>query len=505
MLTIVFFILIYPFTSNAIAQEIQEKEISEERIKLAEDYFNEQMQKNNIIGGVFGITHQDKLIRSQGYGNIDKKSNQIPNEKTVYSIASVTKAFTGTAIYQLQDEGLLDIDQPVSTYIPWFSFKQEELTDEITLRHLLTHSAGGISSFQTDGLIFADRKARDSLGDYIRLFNKIEIQQKPGKAGNYCNGCYDLLGLVIEYVSGLSYYDYIQQYMLDPLQMNETVFGYNLDKISDTQLAKEYTWFFSRKVHMNRSFEAFGSAQDPDGGLYSTIEDISKYLSAQLGFAERPIMTAHSMADSRSDYVSTELGDALYTASGFETKDLQQNKIFYKTGDGIGSASAILFIPEHDLGITLLLGEFHPEIQLPIAEGIATILLGHEPDFNSTPFTFGKLLGIVSITLFLLGAGFLVFLIRRFRKKSFYAKSLSRSILSWIGYGAAAVPFWFLFFKVRPTSIGLYGYPYDLAIGMVMITGAFSLWFMYFTLVILLKKYNKTNIARRGGGEKLGQ
>ncbi|XID93921.1 serine hydrolase [Paenibacillaceae bacterium WGS1546] len=492
VLSIVFLFLIAPLPTHAVTRETQTTAISKERIKLAEDYFNEQMQKNNIVGGVFGITHQDQLIRSQGFGKIDKKSNQVPNEKTVYSIASVTKAFTAAAIYQLQDEGLLKLDQPVSTYIPWFRFKQA--ADDITLRHLLTHSAGGIGSFQTDGLIFADRKARDSLEDYIRLFEKIEIQQKSGQAGNYCNGCYDLLGLVIEYVSGLSYYDYIQQNILDPLQMKETVFGYGLDRIEDSQLAKEYTWFFTRKVHINRSFEAFGSAQDPDGGLYSTIEDLSKFLSAQLGFTGSPLMKSHSITDSRSGYVSTELLDALYTAGGFETKALHQNKIFYKTGDGIGSASAILFIPEHDLGITLLLGEFHPEIQLPIAEGIASILLGHEPDFNSAPFTFGKLLGIVSIILVLAGVGFLVFLIRRFRKRAFYAKSLPRSILSWMGYGAAAASFWLLLLKVRPTSMGFYGYPYDLAIGMIMITGAFSLWFVYVTLVIF---------RRRGGVGKL--
>lgn len=241
LLGVVLFILINPFSSNALARELDEKRISEERLKLAEDYFNEQMQNNNIIGGVFGITYQDKLIRSQGYGKIDKKTNQMPNEKTVYSIASVTKSFTASAIYQLQDEGLLHLDEPIRTYIPWFRFKQEKLSDQITLRHLLTHSAGGIGSFQTDGLIFAERKARDSLEDYVRLFKTIEVQQKPGQSGNYCNGCYDILGLVIEYVSGLSYYDYIQQNILDPLQMKETVFGTKLNQFADSRLAKEYT------------------------------------------------------------------------------------------------------------------------------------------------------------------------------------------------------------------------------------------------------------------------
>lgn len=132
LLCIVFMILAIPFTSMTMAEEIPGTPFSEERLKLAEDYFSEQMRRNNIVGAVFGITHQDKLIRSQGYGTADMKRDQMPNEKTVYSIASVTKSFTGTAIYQLQDEGLLNVDQPVSTYIPWFRFKQEELTDKIT-------------------------------------------------------------------------------------------------------------------------------------------------------------------------------------------------------------------------------------------------------------------------------------------------------------------------------------------------------------------------------------
>ncbi|AOZ92695.1 serine hydrolase domain-containing protein [Paenibacillus crassostreae] len=491
LLIMMVFILTIPFTSEAMAEGIQDSVISEERLDQAVSYFNEQMERNDIVGGVLGITHQDKLIRSQGFGKLDLEREQMPNENTVYSIASVTKSFTATAIYQLQHEGLLDIDQTVSTYIPWFQFKQKELTDQITLRHLLTHSAGGIGSFQTDGLVFEDNKARDSLEDFVRLFDQIEITQEPGQSGSYCNGCYSILGLVIEQVSGLSYYDYIQQKILDPLQMKDTVFGHHLNSITDSQLAKEYTWFLANKVHINRSFEAFGSAQDPEGGLYSTIEDLSKFHSAQLGFAEYSLLAPDSIEESRIGYVTTEMNNASYTASGFERKELHQNATFYKTGDGVGSATAILFIPEHDLGITLFLGEFHPEIQQQMIEGITSVMLGHEPESNLAPFTLGKLLGIISITLILLGTFFLVFLIRRLWRKGLYAKNLVRSILSLIGYGACAAPFWFLFLTVRPTSIGFYGYPYDLAIGMIMFVGAFSLWFMYYVMVIFLKKYKR--------------
>lgn len=493
MLTIVLMISFIPMTSRVLAVEASksnahETVISKERLDLAEQYFTKLMKQNHVVGGVFGVTYRDKLIRSQGYGTTDLKQDQKPDETTVYSMASVTKVFTATAIYQLQEQGRLNIDRPVSKYIPGFEFKEEEQTDQITLRHLLTHSAGGIGSYQTDALHYKDSRAFDSLQHYVRMLKQVEMKQEPGRKGKYCNGCYDILGRVIEQVSGLSYYDYIQQNILTPLHMNDSVFGQQLGKIPEPRLAKEYNWFLTRKVHMERSLDAFGPAQDPDGGLYSSIRDMSKFLSAQLGFSEHKLKP-ETIADSRQPYVTTETDNIFYTASGYEMKQLHHKKIFYKPGDGIGSATSILLIPEYNLGITLLVGEFHPGIQQQILEGMASILLGHVPEHYRSTMTLGLFLGIVSMILILLSLIFLFFLIRRVWKERLYAKSLLRSILSLIGYGIAAAPFWFLLIAIRPTGTGFYGYPYDLAIGMVMITAVFTSWCVYYVLVLLTKNY----------------
>lgn len=497
MLTIVLMIIFVPNTSRVFAVDTNktntgETVITNERLDQAEQYFIKLMEKNNVIGGVFGVTYRDKLIRSQGYGTTDLEQGQKPDDTTVYSIASVTKVFTATAIYQLQEQGRLNIDRPVSKYIPGFEFKQEELTDQITLRHLLTHSAGGIGSYQTDALHYKDSRAFDSLQHYVKMLKQVKMKQEPGQKGKYCNGCYDILGRVVEQVSGLSYYDYIQQHILTPLQMKDSVFGHQLGKIPETRLAKEYNWFLTRKVQMERSLDAFGPAQDPDGGLYSSIRDMSKFLSAQLGFSEHRFKPS-TIADSRQPYVTTETDNVFYTASGYEMKQLHQKNIFYKPGDGIGSATSILLIPDDDLGISLLLGEFHPGVQQQIIEGMASILMGHVPEPYPSTMTLGLFLGIVSMILILLSLVFLFFLIKRVWKERLYAKSLLRSILSLIGYGIAVAPFWFLLIAIRPTGTGFYGYPYDLAIGMVMITGVFTLWCIYYAMVLLTKNYARPN------------
>lgn len=477
------------FSVDGIAAENQD--IPQETLARVSDYVRQQLERNRVIGGALGIVHRDKLIYSEGFGAADRGRNDTPTEKTVYFAASITKALTATAVWQLHEQGKLDIDKPVQTYIPWFEFENSDLSSKVTLKHLLTHSAGGIGSWETDGLVFAHRDAKDSLESYVRQFRKVRLSEVPGQSGSYCNGCFDALGLVIEYVSGMSYYDYMRQNVFEPLGMKDTKFGPSLDEFEDTRLATEYTWFLTRKLPIKRSYEEFGRAQDPDGGAYSTIEDMGKFISFQLGYANQKLLEPRSMEESQIGFVATEMGDAFYTPSGFEVKELHQTKVYYKTGDGIGSSTVILYMPDRELGISLMIGEMRPEIQLPIAEGAASILLGYDPEPVDSPLTFMKLIGIVSIGLIVLSGLFTALFLRRVLSKKLHSKSVPRLIFSLFGWGAAAVSLWLLILTVRPSSMGIYGYPYDLAIGLGLITMVSSLWLGYYILVLIYGKYKR--------------
>jgi CubicO group peptidase (beta-lactamase class C family) len=497
------FTLIFFFLSVAeipVKAELSGQEVSGNSLDRAINYMRDQLQQQKIVGGIFGIVQQDQLVRSESIGFRDKNDGDIPKVNTVYSIASLTKTFTATAILQLQDKGLLDIDRPVSTYIPWFSFKNQKQNDQVTLRHLLSHSAGGVGSFQTDGkLLFANKKARNSLEDYIHSFNQVEMTEHPGQSGTYCNGCYDVLGLVIEYVTGMSYQDYMQQNVLEPLQMRNTIFGKDLNQLEDKHVATEYSWFFTRKMPMGRSYEVFGRSQDPDGGMYSTLEDLNKYLAFQLGY-NTPLLNQLTIQQSRRGEVSTESGTAAYTTSGFELKEIDHIKTYFKNGDGIGSSTALLMIPDLDIGIVLLIGEFHPGIQQQIVEGAAHILLGNEAQPVHVQITTGKMVGIISFVLILLSTALLIsLLIRRNRTRLLTTRKIVAALVI---FGLLAFPFWFLLLKVRPTAIGFYGYPYDLAIGLVWMTSALSSWFIYYFIVVISKGFKKDKKIRNVGTEE---
>lgn len=466
-----------------------------EKLQQASSYVEEQFARNQVVGGALGIVHKDQLIHSDGFGVVDREQQAVPNKDTVYFAASITKVFTATVILQLHEAGKLDIDQPVQAYIPWFKLKDEASSAQLTIRHLLAHSAGGMGSMQTDGLVFAHKDAKDSLETYVRQFERIALTEEPGQTGNYCNGCYDILGYTIEAVTGQSYYEYMRKQLFEPLGMMDTVYGKDLATLSEERIAKEYSWFFTGKLHLKRSYEEFGAAQDPDGGAYSTIEDLGKFISYQLGYASHSaIGQLHDVKEYRVGYVANETGDAEYTTSGFKLKEIEQTKAYYKTGDGIGSSSVILFVPEHEIGVALLLGEMHPEIQLGIAEGVARIMMGLTPEDVAAQMTFGKLLGIVAMVL--IGASLLLLLwfIRSLRVGTIYKKSYWSISLSLLCWGALCMLLWWLLLAVRPSAMGWFGYPYDLSIGLMVMTAICSLWLCHSVAALfVLKSKRKTN------------
>lgn len=471
-------------TAHALAQP--EKVLLQDRLAQVKQYVYEQFKHNKLTGGVYGVVYQDRLIDAHGFGTTDMREEMLPGTGTVYSIASVTKAFTATAVYQLQEQGLLNIDKPVSAYISEFRFKQEELSKQLTLRHLMTHSAGGVG-FEGDGILFKDRQARDSIERYVSLFQYIGMTEPPGTSGNYCNGCFDILGHVIERVSGISYYDYMDRYIFAPLGMKRTVYGERLDTIPASQLAQEYSWFFMKKTAVLRNFEAFGKAQDPDGGMYSSLEDLAKYVAFQLGYADHPLHGADSMADARVNAVPTGSGNGYYTASGFEAGEMHDTRVYWKAGDGIGSGSIMLVLPDYELGMVLLVGEYRPGVQLAIAEGMASILLGYEPKEPDRPLHIGGLFGIIAISLVVVSILLLVWLIRKWRTPGLMKIRLRWNVILLIWWGAVSALFWYFILFVRPSSMGIYGYPYDVGIGLIMIIAVSTLWFAYYVYALVKK------------------
>ncbi|MFD2203230.1 serine hydrolase domain-containing protein [Shivajiella indica] len=239
--------------------------------QIMEDY----AQTKNIPGIVYGIVVDDQLVFSSATGmmNLEK---QIPaSSSSAFRIASMTKSFTAMGILKLRDEGKLNLNEPASKYIPELE-KLIYLTSdapEMTINHLLTMTAG----FPEDNP-WGDRQLDESDQMLMDLMsNGVSFSNVPGFEFEYSNTGYALLGKIITRVSGMPYQQYLTQNIFQPLGMNQTYWEY--DDIPEKQLAIGYRW---EDEHWKMEPMLHDGSYGAMGGLITTIEDFSRYVSFHL-------------------------------------------------------------------------------------------------------------------------------------------------------------------------------------------------------------------------------
>jgi CubicO group peptidase (beta-lactamase class C family) len=170
----------------------------------------EQMDAGNIPGLALALTDRTRTlwVAADGYADL---AARIPlTAEMLFAIGSIGKSFTSIALLQEHDAGNLDLDQPVTRYLPWFEVRSSY--DPITIHHLLSHSSGLVSTFD-----FAT-----SDWPHVLALRETEVTAPPGQHFSYSNDGYKTLGLVLRAVTGRSYGDVIRARILEPLGMHAT-------------------------------------------------------------------------------------------------------------------------------------------------------------------------------------------------------------------------------------------------------------------------------------------
>jgi CubicO group peptidase (beta-lactamase class C family) len=236
---------------------------------------DEHAKTKNIPGIAYGITVDNELVVSgaTGYINLENKTPATP--LSAFRIASMTKSFTAMAILKLRDEGKLNLSDPVSTYIPEVA-TLEYLTEDaptIDIENLLTMTAG----FPEDNP-WGDRQLDESDQMLMDLMEEgVSFSNPSSYAFEYSNTGYALLGAIVSRISGVPYQEYITTNILEPLGMRQTYWDY--DSVPKEQLVMGYRWEEEQwKSEPMLHDGAFGAM----GGLITTIEDFSKYVSFHL-------------------------------------------------------------------------------------------------------------------------------------------------------------------------------------------------------------------------------
>ncbi|MDH3321788.1 MAG: beta-lactamase family protein [Flavobacteriaceae bacterium] len=233
---------------NSCGQEIKNKtvaSVNDQSTVRLDSLFKVAVKNHEIPGAVAYLKKDGKVIFHKAFGFQDVESRIAMSEHTIFRMASMTKGLTAVAILQLYERGLLDLDDDLSKYIPEFndlkilkevlpdsSFTSYPAKGRITLHHLLTHTSGIGYGFQNDhynALIIKNEISEGFCDDQrtslenTRLIAKIPLLHEPGEKNVYSLS-YDILGTVIEIVSGLRFDVYVKKHILDPLEMNDSYF-----------------------------------------------------------------------------------------------------------------------------------------------------------------------------------------------------------------------------------------------------------------------------------------
>lgn len=222
---------------------------------------------------------ENVFIKNFGYADKEKK---IPvTSGTLFELASCSKAYTALGVLQLEQEGLVNLDDPVSMYLPWFYARYwSRKTWAITLRHLLYHTSGIFWKSIAD---IPPGDKPDALERTVRNIVGIRLKYPPGRQYGYATINYDILGAVIETVSGIPFGDYMREKVFEPLGLNHTSVGPGKGK---HLMATGYKAGLFRPSRFN-SPPYRGNA--PAGYVVSNARDMARWMRLQLGLDDSPL------------------------------------------------------------------------------------------------------------------------------------------------------------------------------------------------------------------------
>jgi len=245
--------------------------------------FRRECRDAGIVGASFVFLKDSKVAASEYYGSANLEKNQPVDENTIYHWASNTKPFTGIAIMQLRDRGLLKLDDPVTKYLPELRAVHNPFgsMDEITIRHLMTHSAG----FRNGTWPWHQGKDWEPFepteySQLVAMLPYTEILFKPGSKFSYSNPGIIFLGKIIEKLSGDDYEVYIDKNILKPLEMYHTYFDatpYHLLKY------RSASYYVENGKLTTARFDANTGITVSNSGLNSPLPDMIRYLSFLVG------------------------------------------------------------------------------------------------------------------------------------------------------------------------------------------------------------------------------
>lgn len=251
------------------AQAQIKRAVTNEEIAAWADEYMAHAEKFDHFSGVILIARDGVPFFNKSYGMANIELNVPNTSKTKFRIGSVSKQFTATAILQLQERGLIHLNDSIVNHLKNCPASWKE----ITIRHLLNHSSGLVNFTQLPAASGHFLLLPHTHDEVISTFRDLPLESKPGEKFNYNNSGYYLLGMIIEHISKKDYADYLQENLFTPLGLKDT----GLDDLRTILKNRASSYYLNKnKVVRNSPYTDMETAFSI-GGLYSTIEDLLRW------------------------------------------------------------------------------------------------------------------------------------------------------------------------------------------------------------------------------------
>ncbi|MEP6789241.1 MAG: serine hydrolase domain-containing protein [Acidobacteriota bacterium] len=325
--------------TQAFAQRVTTDKIADLK---ASRYLKKAMEDHHIPGASLLVLRHGKIISSQNYGKANLENSVAVTSRSAFQICSITKPFTAIAVMLLVEDGKISIDDAIINYLPTLS----KAGENVTIRHLLSHTSG-IRDYDERPSSEVDKCSEYTLPDLEKWFKSFYLITQPGEKWSYENTDYNILGRLIEKVSGRTYGEFLQERIFGPLKMSDTKM-LSYDEVTDRRV--------QGYIYQSGKFMNGGNIKPElefaSGGLVSTVLDLAK-LDAAL-FTESLL----KRASLNEMWTNARLNDGSIVKSyglGFGLSDYKGKKrVGHNGGCPPGFSTALQRFSEGGISVILL-------------------------------------------------------------------------------------------------------------------------------------------------------
>ena len=358
----------------------------DEKLKEIDVYANTVNDTWKGPGMAIAIVKDDKTAFAKGYGSRELGKDAPVNENTLFAIASNSKAFTTASLAIFVDEKKLSWEDKVTKYLPDFKMYDPWVTNELTIRDLVTHRVG-LDTFSGDLLWYETDFTSDEILQRVRYLKTVSsFRTRYG----YQNLMFIAAGKIVEKVSGKPWCSFVRERIMDPLGMSRTTCGYGTLGENAAMPHNESGGTLRALPHGNVN-GGYGAV-----AINSSVADLSKWIRTQLGtskFEGKQIFSEQQAWGLHQPYLAQQISENSWkgnptrhftgVASGWFVYDYQGRKVVNHSGGLDGMLSYTVLIPEENTGFVVLTNSEFPSFAVMMSKIRDVLLNAPKRDYNA--------------------------------------------------------------------------------------------------------------------------